>query len=504
MAAFLPAALFTDHAVLCRGKEIRLFGEAEDGLRMTAVLTDAAGRELARDSADSRRGRFLLRLPPQRAQTGCTLAFSDGRDTRVFSDIALGDVYLAGGQSNMELELQHADEGADLIPVHDNPLVRYFNVPKCPRPGEEADRANRNARWHAVAPGWARDMSGVAYFFAMKLQPRLEAPVGIIDCYWGGTSITCWMDEEALERTAEGQRYLRAYQERCAGKTMAEYLSEESAFFGGLDAWARKADQIKKEHPGCTAGEISGEIGPCPPWDPPAGPGSPFRPHGLFHTMLERVIPAALTGVLFYQGEEDTGRTRQYDLLLTVFIRRLREVFWDDELPFLNVQLPMWMDGAARQDTKTWPLVRLAQQAVEKQVKHTALAVMLDQGEFDNIHPTNKRVVGERLCDCALGLVYGQDAPRPPAAVGKYAENGGLRVLLSAPVLARETGEYLMEIAGDDGAFYPADVTLSGASLLLSSPGVPRPTQARYAWTDYAVVRLFGRNGLPLAPFWLR
>ena len=113
-------------------------------------------------------------------------------------------------------------------------------------------------------------------------------------------------------------------------------------------------------------------------------------------------------------------------------------------------------------------------------------------------------MVGERLADCTLSVVYGQDAPRSPRAIGKYTENGVLRVLLSAPVTERGKGDTLMEIAGDDDVFYPADTEIDGSALLLSSPNVPRPTQARYAYWDYVIVRLFGENGLPLAPFWLR
>jgi len=504
MTAFRPASLFREHAVLCRDKEIRLFGTAEDGVSVTAELRDASGRLLGRDAAPARAGGFLLRLPPQAAQTGCTLSFSDGADTLSFPDIAVGDVYLAGGQSNMELELQNADEGPLLIKTHDEPLVRYYNVPKFARPGPDAEEANENAQWRCVSPGWAGDMSAVGYFFAVKLRHRLDIPVGIIDCYWGGTSVTCWMDEEALSRTAEGQRYMREYDEKWAGKSMEEYLAEEGAFYSGLDAWAKQADALKKEHPEYTTREINALIGPCPPWNPPVGEGSPFRPHGLFHTMLKQVIPAALTGVLFYQGEEDTARTRRYDLLLSSFIRRLRELFGDEELPFLNVQLPMWIDAAAERDSMTWPPLRLAQQTVARQVRRTGLAVLLDQGEYDNIHPTNKRVVGERLGDCALRVIYGQEAPVSPEARGKYTENGVMHILLSAPVTDRGEGEFLMEIAGEDGVFHPADTVINGAEILLSSPLAPRPVRARYAWRDYAVVRLFGENGLPLSPFLLQ
>ncbi len=503
MQQFQLAPLFRDGAVLCRNKEIRIWGTAEEGTRLTLILRNEGRQEIGRDEATAINGTFRFRLPPQKAQVKCTLTLSDGQSSVSYADVAIGDVYLAGGQSNMELELQNADEGKDLIPVHSNPLVRYFNVPKFARFIPEAEEANKNARWVAVAPGTAKDMSAVGYFFAMKLQAHLRVPVGIIDCYWGGTSVTCWMGEDTLRLTAEGQRYLKEYEDSWAGKSMEQYLEEEGAFFGGLDAWAKQADALKKEHPEYTTKEINEAIGPCPPWNPPVGEGSPFRPDGLVHTMLERVIPAALTGVLFYQGEEDTWRTRQYDILLTSFILRLRERFQDSDLPFLNVQLPMWIDGAAAEDSKLWPALRLAQEKVWRNVRHTGLAVLLDQGEFDNIHPTNKRVVGERLYETALEVVYQRKAELSPFASGKYTKDGKLHISLSAPVFDRGQGEYLMEIAGEDGQFKPAETVLNGDEIILSNSSVSHPVMARYAWTDYAVVRLFAANGLPLAPFLL-
>ena len=504
MARFQLASLFTDGAVLCRKKEIRVFGTGEEGLALSAVLLDEGGKTLCQDETVIQNGRFCFYLPPQEAQMGCVLTVTDGQDKTICCDIAIGEVYLAGGQSNMELELQYADEGKQLIPVHRNPQVRYFNVPKFARFISEAEEANRAARWTAVAPGTAHNMSAAAYFFAMKLQSHLRVPVGIIDCYWGGTSVTCWMSEETLGLTAEGQRYLKEYQDSCAGKTMEQYLEEENAFFSGQNAWGEKALALKTEHPEYTNKDLNAIIGPCPPWTPPVGEGSPFRPAGLYHTMLERVVPATLTGVLFYQGEEDSWRTKQYDALLTSFIFQLRELFMDAELPFLNVQLPMWMDGAATEDSKLWPALRLAQEKVWRNVRNTGLAVLIDEGEFDNIHPTNKRVVGERLFEAALDTVYHEEARLSPFAIGKYRQGSALVIALSAPVTDCGSGEYLMEIAGKDGVFQPADVRLEENRIVLSSPAVPRPVAARYAWTDYAIVRLFGENGLPLAPFELK
>ena len=500
MPQFELSRLFSDHAVLCRGKEIRIFGKAPAHTPMTAALFDAADQLLARDQAlAAPDGAFLLLLPPQPSQVNCTLVVSDAKDSVTCRDIAIGDLYLANGQSNMELELQNADEGRALLETHDNPWVRYLNIPKCPREGPEAEAANRGARWRSIAPGVGADMSAAAYFFAMKLQPEIAVPVGIIDCYWGGTSISCWMDEETLKETNEGQRCIREYDEKSAGKTMEAYLKEEEAFYAETSAWDASAAMLRKERPNITPQELAERLGPYP-WHPPAGCGSPFRPFGLHHTMLRRVVPCALTGVLYYQGEEDTGRTARYDILLAGYIHLLRKLFQDESLPFLNVQLPMWIDKNA-QDSKLWPRLRMAQQLVYRQVRNTGLAILLDQGEYDNIHPTNKRVVGERLFEEAMDVVYHRPAQHAVFATGKYLCEASLVITLSDEVQDRGAGEWLMEIAGWEGEYLPAEVKIAGKKLILSSASVSRPLKARYAWTDYARVRLFGKNGLPLAPF---
>ena len=499
MPRFWLSRLFSDHAVLCRDKEIRVFGRAEEKITLTAELKTADGTPLACDRAETDAGDFLLLLPPQSARTGCMLTVSDGMDTVTCRDIAIGDVYLANGQSNMELELQNADEGRALVKTHQNDLVRYFNVPKFAREGEDAEAANRAACWRSIAPGVGADMSAAAYFFAMKLQPALGVPVGIIDCYWGGTSVTCWMDDETLNATAEGRRYKREYAESCRGKTMEQYLREEADYLAEAEAWGKRAGEIQEKNSAVTPQQLKELLGPFP-WPPPAGPGAPYRPGGLFAAMLRRVIPMTLTGVLYYQGEEDTWRTERYDILLTSYILRLRELFRDADLPFLNVQLPMWIDAGA-EDSGNWPRLRMAQYKVYRNVRNTGLVILIDEGEYDNIHPTNKRVVGERLCLEALDVVYHQPAEKAVFACGHERRENELLIHLTGTITDTGKGEYRLEIAGADGPFLPANVRLLDDTLALSHPDIPRPVRARYAWTDYAILRLRGENGLPLAPF---
>ena len=496
-----PAPLFTDGAVLCRHKEIRVFGEADEGMTIAVTLTDSRGSLLAGTECVCRNGRFLACLRPQEAQTGCCLFFTAGGETVTADDVAIGEVFLAGGQSNMELELRNADEGQRLTAVHRDPELRFFNVPRSAYDSEEERKAQENARWTSISPGKGGENSAAAYFFARKLRERMpEIPVGIIGCYWGGTSVTCWMEEKTLKRTAEGTRYLDEYAARIAGKDMETFLQEEAAFEDGMNRWNESVERFKQANPDAAWPEIAQACG-LAPWCPPAGPGSPYRPGGLAKTMLARVSPATLTGILYYQGEDDADRTDHYDILMIALIRRWRELFRDAELPFLFVQLPMWIDYNA-EDNRRWAMLRLAQAAARDAVRNTGMICLLDEGEYGNIHPTNKRVVGERLAELAGKLLYGRGEVSP-RALDKYTEGNVLTVRLSAPVTVKDGGDAaLLEIAAAEGEYVPARAEIRGAELLLSAEGLKNPARARYAWTDWSdKVNLYGVNGLPLEPF---
>ena len=496
-----PATLFTDGAVLCRNKEIRVFGEADDGVAVTAVLRDRHGNVLAEAESQSRDGRFLMSFSPQTAQTGCTLTFRSGKEQAEAADVAIGEVFLAGGQSNMELELRNADEGPGIIERYDDPLLRFFNVPKIAIAGPEQRKANEETRWHAVRPDEGGENSAVAYFFAAKLREKMpEIPVGIIGCYWGGTSVTCWIEEESLRTCAEGARYLDEYAAQCKGKTMETWLEEDRVFWDTINAWNQAVAEYQQAHPDAPWKEVEGVCGPAP-WNPPLGPGSPFRPAGLAVTMVREVVPVTLTAILYYQGEQDAGVTDQYDVLMKLLISSWRDLFREKTLPFLFVQLPMWLDWDA-EDAHSWAKIRLAQAKARDETPGTGMICLLDQGEYGNIHPTAKRPVGERLAELAGAMLYGGGAVSP-RALGKRTEGNMLIVSLSAPVKTKDgKAPNLLEIAGEDGQFVPARAEIRGNRLILEAEGVSRPVRARYAWTDYSCqVNLFGENGLPLEPF---
>jgi sialate O-acetylesterase len=219
--------------------------------------------------------------------------------------------------------------------------------------------------------------------------------------------------------------------------------------------------------------------------------------------MLRMIAPVSLTAVLYYQGEEDTWRTDRYDDLMIALIRHWRKLFRDAEMPFLFVQLPMWIDFGA-EDTFRWPATRLAQAAARDAVRNTGMVCLLDQGEYGNIHPVDKVPVGLRLAELAGKKLYGE-GEESPRATGMTADGDTVTVRLDRAVVTRDgKAPALMEAAGEDGVFVPAEAEIDGTVLRLRAASVVRPVQARYAWTDYSdKVNLFGENGLPLEPFWI-
>lgn len=491
--AFLPASVFSDHMVLRRDRPALLFGEAAEG---TLVTASVGGITV---SATAHGGRFALTLPPFPAGGPHTLTLSSGDAAFTYTDVYFGEVYLAGGQSNMEWELQNALDGSRYVAEADQPLVRYYNVPKSPYWDAQAQAAEREARWRVVTPGACGDMSAVAFHFAARLQAELGVAVGVIGCYWGGTAATCWMDEAALRACPESAAMLLAFEASIAAKTQAECDEDVRRNDREMEIWNGNVEKWRTERPDLSWTEVSRLVGTCP-WGPPPNRKSAFRPAGLVETMLKRVAPYTLTGFLYYQGEEDVQRAGQYRALMGALITCWRRLFRGPTLPFLFVQLPMYRSSDQRDD-RLWAVLREAQEQTAQTVQGTGLAVMIDGGELDNIHPTDKKTVGDRLFGEALRVVYGRaDVPQSPRALYAYREGETLVVALSAPVLAHGEAR-LFELTDATGEYRPANAALCGASVRLSAEGMAEPVAARYAWINFDTVNVFGENGLPLAPF---
>lgn len=495
-------AIFSDHMVLQKGKRIPVWGTAEPGETVTASL--AGRRAETKTLAD---GSFRLYFEPLEAGRSYVLAVRTSCEEVVFTDVAIGEVWLAGGQSNMELELINSADGEKSVAESGNPDLRFYMVPKYAVVGPELSEAERESSWRVCGPDTSAVMSAVGYYFASHIQAELGVPVGIIVCAWGGTSISCWMSRGQLLKTAAGTKYLNDYDALVGDKTDEQYREEMAAYNKEWEAWNARVLARKEKDPGVTWEVLNEECGLCP-WPQPAGRTSPFRPAGLYSSMVERVSPYGIRGFLYYQGEEDEARYADYDFMMMSLITEWRSLWGDDGLPFLFVQLPMYIAKAEAVqgiDSRHWAAMRDQQMKVCRNMRNTGLAVLTDCGEFDNIHPLDKKTVGDRLALQARKKIYGEDVVAD-APVADTVEFGGgvvaIRFHHTAGALSVK-GEALQgfEVAGRDGVFYPAEGTAKGSTVHLQAAEVPEPAYVRYAWRNYCAAGLYGASGLPAAPF---
>lgn len=479
------APLFTDHMVLQREKEIVLWGTARDGAR---VVAEIAGLRAASDAAN---GSWRLALPAAPAGGPHRLAIAAGGESIVFEDVWFGDVWLAGGQSNMEWPLSDSSNGeAEIAASGDYPLIRYYDVPKV----AYDDGIDRPSAWRISGPETSGRFSAVAYHFAKRVHAQTGVPIGILGCNMGATSASCWVPEETLERDGELRIYLDEFRALVQDFDWTAYEAAEKAFHAAFEAH-QAAER---------AGTPKEVLGPVP-WPPPMSPKSFMRPNGLYGTMLKPAAPYTLKGFLYYQGESDAHRPLLYDRLLEALILHWRELWSDDRLPFLFVQLTSFgCDGNPHGEE--WAMLRESQALVAERVPNTAMAVTLDCGERDDIHPREKRTVGERLAMLALEDVYGilthctgpvfqaMKADGDGKAKLFFRCGGELRTIDGAPPAG-------FELCGPDMAYAPADARIDGHRVVLRSERVTRPVAARYGWANDPGANLADSFGLPAAPF---
>lgn len=498
------AAVFSDHMVLQREKAACIFGSGRTGSCVTAEIDGCAAQTLVRDGA------WRLCLPPHKAGGPFTLTVSDGETSCRFSDVLFGEVWLAGGQSNMELELQNCKNGRAALAACANASLRFYNVSKC-AVLDAAVQAEQKNRWRVSGTEACADVSAVAYFCARRLQQELQVPVGIIDCYWGGTSISCWMPEAQLRRSAAGEKYLTDFAAEVGNKTDEAYDQEMQVYNAAYQSWDARVKAERVQNPDIPWEALNQICGPCP-WPQPVGRQSPFRPAGLYTTMVQRVVPYTLRGFLYYQGEQDWASCHDYGEMMWYLIDQWRTDWQEDALPFLFVQLPMYIakeDWEKGEDGRHFCYLREQQARVSRFVQNTGLASALDCGEFDNIHPLEKQTVGERLALQALQKVYGKPLEADsPAAVSCFPEGGGLRIRFAHTAgglrlsgACRDAFGCAFEVAGEDGRFFPAQAEVGQDSVCLSCAQVPYPVHARYAWYSYGPTPLYGGSGLPALPF---
>lgn len=515
--------VFSDHCVLQRDKEIHLFGEGRPGvsLRATLILDGQVVREGSTVIEEGSQ-RFLITLPAVASEHGLEnyeLHITDGETETIYRDVVFGEVYLAGGQSNMELELQNALDGKQILATEKNCRVRFYYTRKESYLDQAFFDHSRTDGWTLFSKEDAKAWSAVGFFFARELSNQLDCPVGIIGCNWGGTSASAWMRREVIAANPETRSYVTEYEEAIAGKEEEEQIVAYDTYLAKHTEWDRRCGELYTKNPEITWDEVQTILGPCL-YPGPMNCKNPYRPGGLHETMLSRVCPYGLRGVIYYQGESDDHKPESYHALFTDLIREWRAEFMDEELPFLYVQLPMHR-YKGEPDKKNWPIIRKAQMEVCTELPKCYVAVCIDQGEWNEIHPKEKRIVANRLARLALFNLYGKGsieesygpAPAEIDCVGDQiiismanAKEG----LLVQPTRAEESLSYLsipeaakgFEVKNEAGEYFPAtEVRVVNHTVTLRAEGIEKPCGVRYLWTNYGTVWFYNQSKLPLAPF---
>lgn len=492
------AKIFTDNMVICRNKAFRIWGEVCTGQEISVTFNSVT---LSTNASEN--GHWELIFPPMSASDNLTLTATCCNETVVLKNIAIGEVWLAGGQSNMEFELSRCTDWPRIDKDRCD-RVRFFYTPKFPYISDEYHQAWDDVSWELSDSNTFGNWSAIGYMYAEELTRRLGVTVGIIGCNWGGTSASCWMSREAVLASDDTRIYIDEFDERNAGISLDEQRKAFDDYVILEKDWNEKCAALYTENPSIDWDTVQELIGTCQ-WPGPINSFNQFRPCGQYEQMIKAVCPYTLRGFIYYQGENDDMRANSYATLLTNLINLWRKDWMDDELEFIFTQLPMHRYIGA-EDIKNWPLVREAQMKVYKTVPHTGLTVIPDCGQYNDIHPIDKRLVALRMAWQALYNVYGiMSEAEACGPIYDHKTIDGNRLILH---FARaERGLYLkdnpvnFEIAGEDGVFYDATVAVKENTVTLTSDYVANPIYARYCWYNYCSVPLFGMNGIPVAPF---
>lgn len=489
---FQLAAIFSDHMVLQRDKPIKVWGTASEECQ---ISVEFCGQ---RRTAQAVQGKWGVILDPRPAGGPFEMkVVGSGTEIRL-TDIMVGEVWLAGGQSNMEMMIQNTVHWNEAKSMPDYGVIRYYDAPRVAYDGEKYEERV----WQVTNTENVGDFSAVAYYFAIGIYNHLKVPVGIINCNWGGTSASCWMSEEYLLADDEIRVYYDEYQKLIADQDPAVYEYEYERYSNQVREYAEEKAKISID-PRNTEDYLAAVNAIIYPWPPPMGPKCFLRPCGLYHTMIRKIVPYSIRGTIWYQGETDAARPLLYGKLFSHLIRNWREDWQDPEMPFLFVQLPGY--AVDNPEGEEWALLREQQFLVSRSVHNTGIVVSYDCGAKDNLHPTLKKPIGERLALLARNKIYGEALESSGPVFARKEINGNRMAIYfdhaGQGLTARGGPLQGFQISGPDGIFRNATAEIKGNTVEVYHEDLADPRDARYLWANYAEGNLYNKNGLPASPF---
>lgn len=480
----LPAIL-GDAMVLQRDRRVPIWGWSEPGKTITVRFAGQAKTAIV--GAD---GAWRVDLDPMPASAdGRALVVDDGANPIELRDVLVGEVWLCSGQSNMQFGLARSQDGESVAAQARHPQIRLFNVAN---QIHEPPGGDVRGNWARCMPGSVARFSAVGYYFGRTLHERLGVPVGLINSSWGATPGEAWTPVQAL----------------AAVEPLRPILEPPAHRVAAMERMQQQYQRQLAEHEAAVAkAKAAGKPLPQPPrMPPPLRPES--QPGACYESMIAPLIPFAIRGAVWYQGESNLGNGALYAVLMPALIKAWRDRWNQGDFPVGVVQLPNNRPVTTQPVDSQWARVREAQLQTAQALADVGLAVTIDVGDANDGHPKNKKPVGERLALWALSDVYG----KPVGSSGPVIESQllqGDRIVLTftnaGTGLRSRDGSPLrgFAVAGADRQWRWAEATIAGKDqVVVRSREVPEPVAVRYAWADNpGDVNLTNDRGLPASPF---
>ena len=461
------SSLYADYMVLQRDMPLDIHGTANTGEKITVEI----GGQKAEAVADNQ-GKWSVVLSPMQAAEDLTLTITAGKQRKVFSHVAVGEVWLCSGQSNMAFMLCQAESGKEDIAAADDPQLRLFDMKgrwetyDVAWPASCLDSLNHlqyfhETTWQPSTPESASRFSAVGYYYGRMLRQKLGVPVGLICNAVGGAPTEAWVDRNSLE----------------------------TAFPNILSNWLQN-DFIQDWVRGRAAKNLTN--------DQTKLGRHPYEPCYLYESGILPLQRYPIKGVIWYQGESNAHNKDAHAKLFSLLVDGWRQNWNNPDMPFYFVQL-------SSLNRPSWPWFRYSQLRLMKEISNTGMAVSSDHGDSLDVHPRCKQPIGERLARWALAKTYGQHiTPSGPVFSSVTRQADALIVsFLYADGLQTSDGKApsCFEIAEEDGLFQPATATIEGSKVRLTSPTIKHPRYVRYAWQPFTRANLVNGDQLPASTF---
>lgn len=487
-AAVRLPQIFGDNMVLQRNQSVPVWGWADPDEAVTLTFAGQTKTTTAKDD-----GTWSLALDPLKASHDPAEFTVRGANTITLKNVVVGEVWLCSGQSNMEWPVQRSTNSGEEIAAANFPLIRHFRSPRLHKAVPQDDI---KANWVVTSPDTIASQSAVAYFFGRRLHQTLNVPIGLINSSWGGTRIEPWTPACGFDDLPT----LADIRERVAtaNPTTDKHKQILNDYLNKIDAWIGEAKKL----------QAANQPQKVPPAFPshltfPEGNGAHQQPTVLYNSMISGLVPFAIKGAIWYQGESNKDEGMLYLDKTKALVQGWRKVWQQGDFPYYLVQLAPFKYGG---NPLQLPVMWEVQAATESAIPNTGMAVINDISTLNDIHPPNKQDVGLRLANQALYKDYGHKEIIWSGPLYRSYSIEGNRMKIEfdhADGLKTRDGKApdWFELAGADGQFKSATAIIEGNSIVLTAEDIAEPFAMRFAWHQLAEPNLVNDAGLPTSAF---